>query len=300
MNAIRNRKMIRDIAGRNPEEWAAFKDKKLSDMDDDGHFYGEGRYESVNTTGSRTIEFRIFRSNLSLAGFLKNLEFVESVVRYCRDADSGEVEDTHGYLEYLRGEDYPNLKTFLTRRKYAEYVTAHDGQDCSSGEGAPGFVDTTDDFGEWRNSATHRLVDIAGGYTDALSRGTMGVRGRDYFAESQEVYLSAERIGVALDFDFSSAVEESLADRARNVRESFLAAIPVVASGKFDMYTRKVYAEAAKSDVAVLLRLNRNDQEALAWAKDIEKLKTELNTTPVLTATTDREPGFRVTGEQVQ
>jgi hypothetical protein len=45
-----------------------------------------GRYQALNfaTRGQKTVEFRIFRSNVSPAGFMKNLEFVHGLCTWAR------------------------------------------------------------------------------------------------------------------------------------------------------------------------------------------------------------------------
>lgn len=80
----------------------------------------EGRYTGLNLSPSSTIEFRIFASTISYDIFLKNLEFVQSIVDFTKpsaisvkslkDYTRGEV-----YLNFINQNKkmYPNLSLFL-------------------------------------------------------------------------------------------------------------------------------------------------------------------------------------------
>jgi hypothetical protein len=47
---------------------------------------GGERYNSINLTKADTVEFRIFRGNVSKVSMLKNIEFTHAVVEFCREA----------------------------------------------------------------------------------------------------------------------------------------------------------------------------------------------------------------------
>jgi hypothetical protein len=69
-----------------------------------------GRYSAinVNTQGKPTIEFRIFRSNVAKAGFMKNIDFVHSLLTWCSvasaDANKLTVPEYIKFIEQNRGQ----------------------------------------------------------------------------------------------------------------------------------------------------------------------------------------------------
>ena len=83
---------------------------------------GSDRYKAVNLQNSRTLEVRIFKSNLTDGGFRKNLEFVESVFRFTETSGNVAFKDLRNYLFYVEknSKDYPNLSEFLQRDEITE------------------------------------------------------------------------------------------------------------------------------------------------------------------------------------
>jgi hypothetical protein len=69
-----------------------------------------GRYSAinVNTQGKPTIEFRIFRSNVAKAGFMKNIDFVHSLLTWCSvasaDPNKLTVPEYIKFIEQNRGQ----------------------------------------------------------------------------------------------------------------------------------------------------------------------------------------------------
>ncbi len=63
-----------------------------------------GRYQALNfaTRGQKTLEFRIFRSNVSPAGFMKNLEFVHALCSWARLASMQDVCDRQAGIKLAR------------------------------------------------------------------------------------------------------------------------------------------------------------------------------------------------------
>jgi hypothetical protein len=78
---------------------------------------GIARYVAVNLNNSDTIEFRIFRGTLHCPSFLKNVEFIRSVVEFCEKHSIPEIT-TLRYLDYLKEnkKEHKNLTDFLTRK----------------------------------------------------------------------------------------------------------------------------------------------------------------------------------------
>jgi len=115
LNAPNLKKLITSIAGRDNCSWCKIYKKTY------GELYSDDRYEALNVTNHSTVEVRIFRSNVSQAGFLKNLEFVECMVDYCAPYTTSAcmIENLDCFLAYLssRKADFPNLNAFVSRWK---------------------------------------------------------------------------------------------------------------------------------------------------------------------------------------
>ncbi len=74
------------------------------------------RYQAINLQNDATIEWRIFQSNVSRLGFLKNLEFCHAAAKFCSDAGNTGLH-THNFLGWIdrhRGE-YPNFIRWAVR-----------------------------------------------------------------------------------------------------------------------------------------------------------------------------------------
>lgn len=115
LNDPANQNMIAKIAGRSKSRWCRVYKKKISDV-----CHGDGdRYVALNIT-ERTAEFRIFKGTLHHAGFLKNLEFVESLVAFCGPAQRSIADATsyRSFCDWLPKKEYPNLHAFLTRKGF--------------------------------------------------------------------------------------------------------------------------------------------------------------------------------------
>lgn len=119
-NSANNRNFIERIAGRGMESlsrWAKLKpniDLKVCKNPD------YDRYSACNlsTKDEKTVEIRIFRSNVSRLGFFKNLEFVAAAYYF---ADSASMKDL-GYKDFLKWLQRPhnlchftNLATWLAQ-----------------------------------------------------------------------------------------------------------------------------------------------------------------------------------------
>jgi len=98
------------MAGRLENEYTRIYKKTLDD------YKSMGRYEAVNTSNHDTVEVRIFRSNLSVPGFLKNIQFVHAAVNYCKSI-TGEPTIA-GFIGWLMQNptDYPELMAFMVDR----------------------------------------------------------------------------------------------------------------------------------------------------------------------------------------
>lgn len=143
-----NAAFISDIAGRDPTAYCRRQLKKLANVTKDGA--SDGRYHALNfntKNNCATVEFRLFRSNVSPLGFLKSLEFCHAVVRWARTCGNLDVApyaigirllgaNPHsvGSSEYYSHEDRENkARSQLNgdtrgRDNFVQYVTRHRGE----------------------------------------------------------------------------------------------------------------------------------------------------------------------------
>lgn len=114
LNEPANERMIVKIAGRRSERWCQIAKKKISDCN-----HPQERYVALNIT-RHTAEVRIFKGTLSMAGFFKNLEFCEALVKFTAPAERSIADATHygAFCRWLSYKDYPNLYAFLVRKGF--------------------------------------------------------------------------------------------------------------------------------------------------------------------------------------
>ena len=114
LNEPVNERMIVKIAGRRSQRWCQIAKKKISDCN-----HPQARYVALNIT-SRTAEVRIFKGTLSMAGFFKNLEFCEALVKFTAPAERSIADATNygAFCRWLSYKDYPNLYAFLVRKGF--------------------------------------------------------------------------------------------------------------------------------------------------------------------------------------
>lgn len=122
MNDPKNLVFIEDLSGRGNNHFAqpVQLDKKLKNrllgLVDARR--GE-KYRFVNTNPAHTIEVRCFRGNVKKEGFMKCLEFIDSLYWFTRDAKvSGSTKEE--YFSWLDSHDYGygNLKSWLANKGY--------------------------------------------------------------------------------------------------------------------------------------------------------------------------------------
>lgn len=111
VNSENARDFVEAIARRKSDRWAKLQPKKISEANK----RNSSRYEAVNLQNPHTIEFRIFKGTLNKESFNRSLEFVDSVVEYCKQAS---LQDTHNldkYHEFVLAnkEHYPELAKFV-------------------------------------------------------------------------------------------------------------------------------------------------------------------------------------------
>ena len=89
-----------------------------------------GRSVAVNLLPKNTIEFRLFRGTLNYNSFIKNLEFVKSVVDWSNIVswNTAKYNSLTSYLKFLKENqnNYTELCFFLKRRGYGNFKNASD------------------------------------------------------------------------------------------------------------------------------------------------------------------------------
>lgn len=77
VNAPQNEDFIRAIARRYQTGYCKIKDKKIGKS-----HYSDDRYEAVNVTGMRTVEFRLFRGSTRYEAVVAAIEFTNAMVEF--------------------------------------------------------------------------------------------------------------------------------------------------------------------------------------------------------------------------
>jgi hypothetical protein len=116
-----NKPFIEKIAGRDSNTYTQIYNKKVKDeakLLRRGATSSRGKYDAVNQVHPHTLEVRIFRSNVNLRGFLKNIEFVHALWSYTASAPASKCTKD-GFLNWLPAYTsiYPNLARWLEQGK---------------------------------------------------------------------------------------------------------------------------------------------------------------------------------------
>lgn len=94
VNGNENRDFMTHIARRTCEDYAQFKNKKLTD----GRKSNGNRYEAINLCNEKTIEFRIFRGSTKLETILTALEFVNVSLDFAQQTSIQNL----GYKDFIK------------------------------------------------------------------------------------------------------------------------------------------------------------------------------------------------------
>lgn len=87
----------------NLNQWAAIeRDDNLTITRKVGNKVGCNRYVALNLTNPATVECRIFRGTLSPESFLRNLEFLNALILYCRQSPMDRLH-YGSFLEWIAG-----------------------------------------------------------------------------------------------------------------------------------------------------------------------------------------------------
>jgi hypothetical protein len=123
VNGKHNSGFITSFAGRDDTQWCKRYAKNIKDG-----LERTDKYEAINTGKPNTIEFRMFRGNLSKSGIMRNLEFVHSLVRFVKqspydiDTDSLLELRYENFVKWVGLQDnrgmYPYLYKWLVKNSF--------------------------------------------------------------------------------------------------------------------------------------------------------------------------------------
>lgn len=130
INDENTRSFIEKVAGRSSGQYNRYVPKKITDVqrnydyrrarDATGlQYHDDGdRRQVVNLTKEGTVEIRLFRSNVSKVGFLKNIEFCDAVANFCRIASSASLTQA-AFMDYMAAHQgtYPNFTKWAVRER---------------------------------------------------------------------------------------------------------------------------------------------------------------------------------------
>ena len=112
-----NRNFIEAVAGRKANDYAKFKQKRISE----GGQRDYNKYEAVNTAHAQSIELRIFRGNATKNGILRVLEFSFAIGEYVQQCSFNELH----YRDFLKWfklprnrADFPYINEWFVRKGY--------------------------------------------------------------------------------------------------------------------------------------------------------------------------------------
>jgi len=126
-----NRKLIVDIAGREPNDYCRF----IEDIDYHSPIKTSGsayKYRVINFNNNNTVEVRIFKSNIKQISFFRYLEFVHTVNNWILET-THDYNNNHSdydtsknnYFDWLLKnihKDYSNLLIFLDDKNYFDHL----------------------------------------------------------------------------------------------------------------------------------------------------------------------------------
>lgn len=116
VNDPNNKDLIVAVARRYAEGYCKIKSKDLNNA-----LATTDRYEAVNVTGRRTMEFRIFKGSLKYESVMAAIEFVNALVSFAKD-DTGTTADAlkiDNFIEYINNQaanETTTLRPYLNQR----------------------------------------------------------------------------------------------------------------------------------------------------------------------------------------
>lgn len=125
LNDVRNEHLIKKIARRYQSGYSKFK-PEMAKFSPHGKATGD-RYEALNVTGDKTIEFRLFRGSLRYESIMAALEFVNAVLDFCTPGVTSFVDfNALGFKKFLMHPSNSTDTKYL--RSYLSLNVEHDNE----------------------------------------------------------------------------------------------------------------------------------------------------------------------------
>ena len=135
MNSDHNDAFVTRIARRDGNGYCK---KKTCNSVEARHTRSHDRYERVNLTNARTIEFRVFRGTTNYSTLMGSVEFTHNVIAFCAQASACELT-FEKFCEFVfapsNREDTKDLRALIVRRmsnaireRIAQYIPTHKPQ----------------------------------------------------------------------------------------------------------------------------------------------------------------------------
>ena len=126
INDVNNRALIKNVARRYQEGYCKIKNE-LGALSATGKEFSRDRYEAINVTGDKTIEFRIFRGSLKYESLMAALEFTNALLAFCAPGTVSNQEfNSLGFRKFLVNpviaDDTKYLRSYLAARGLATTV----------------------------------------------------------------------------------------------------------------------------------------------------------------------------------
>lgn len=117
LNDVRNEHLIKKIARRYHVGYSKFK-PEMAKFSPHGKATGD-RYEALNVTGDKTIEFRMFRGSLRYESIMAALEFVNAILDFCTPGATSFVDfNALGFKNFVmhpsNSRDTKYLRSYLS------------------------------------------------------------------------------------------------------------------------------------------------------------------------------------------
>lgn len=109
VNDRNNEHLIRSVARRYAEGYCRIKEKEIGSA-----HYSSDRYEAINITSDKTVEFRIFKGSLKYESVIAAIEFAHALTSFTGDPSIG-VSDltTDKFLDYIDNKMKDEVQTLL-------------------------------------------------------------------------------------------------------------------------------------------------------------------------------------------
>jgi hypothetical protein len=125
-----NRSFIEAVAGRRSNSYSELSETSITDLPDH-------RYNAVNLTNRKTIEFRLFKGTLKYSSFMKNVEFCDAVIKFCKNASNVcTYKDLVAWV-MKSASSYPFLSKWMRERGYDTSTSADDTAGTGDDDPAP-------------------------------------------------------------------------------------------------------------------------------------------------------------------